>query len=218
MKEKKKNCNYKSTAALTQYTLSQFCWCQYFIAVVSFFPPKPQTLTLPLIICYFVPLQPLMPRHNFLSLSSLLSVAILLKSIPLLLKPQVLSGSIQIMSLRLCICFQSCAINPAGFLYQSPPFFSLCVPFFDHVSPICTRCTVYLNIITLYVSVKLKQCKISSYVCYLPWVGKKTPKNWSSFACTQQHVCQCPACKMKLLPQRTSGKKWNENEIAKIIC
>lgn len=85
-----------------------------------FSPSKPQIPILPLIICYFAPLPALMPQHHLifpifsLCHPSYLSPSSSSLPIPLPLKPEGLSRSTQITSLRLCICFQSCAINQAS--------------------------------------------------------------------------------------------------------
>lgn len=80
----------------------------------------PQILALSLIICYFAPLLPLMPQlHSIFPIISFCQLSYLSPSssslpIPLPLKPEGLSRSTQITSLRLCICFQSRAINQAN--------------------------------------------------------------------------------------------------------
>lgn len=102
------------------------------------FPSKPQLLFLTLIICYFAPLQTLMPQHHSIfSIISLCHPSYLSPSssslpMPLLLKPEGLSRSTQITSLRLCICFQFCAINQTSlgmflsiFFFNPPHFFLL---------------------------------------------------------------------------------------------
>lgn len=115
-----KNAHKSTHCLLCNATLTQFSWCQHFVIVVYFFPSKPQIPVLPIIICYFAPLPNLMPQHHSvfpifcLCHPSYLSPSSQSLPNPLPLKPEGLSRSTQITSLRLCICFQSHAINQAS--------------------------------------------------------------------------------------------------------
>lgn len=110
----------------------------FLMLVLSSFPSKPQLPLGALIICYFAPLQTLMPQtRSIFPIISLCHPSYLLPFsssllMPLLLKPEGLSRSTQITSLRLCICFQFHAINQASlgmflsiFLFCFSPFLLL---------------------------------------------------------------------------------------------